>query len=594
MRAASRAASRVKAALAHRRLPLWLALLSGVLLLPVLGAGFQLDDHFQRFRLLGHGAPSIQLFVFFDGEPESTRAMMEAGVLPWWTASDLRHASLRYLSVLTMQLDYLLWPDHAEWMHLHSLLWLCALVASAVLLYRRIMGATWAAGLAALLYAVDDAHALPTAYLANRNALIATCLGVLALLCFVRGREGSRWAAWLGPALLALALAAGEMALAVPGYLLAYALFLDRGSPRERIRALLPAGGVLLAFAVVFRLGRFGSHGSGFYVDPLGEPLAFALALAERAPILLLGQWSPIPSDLALADLPGDRSLLGLRLGAVGVVALLGALLFRLVSRDRVARFWCVGALLSLLPVAAVGPQDRLLFFVGLGSMGLLAQFVLALVSGAPAAPRSRAGRLVSWTAALVLLGFHLLLAPASARFYLGLQEQASAAMLRAIDRVPGDARIAGQDLVLLNPPDHVYLVTAIPFVKALAGQPAPRRLRALSAGSSAQRVARLDAHTLRVELDEGMFPAPFSRYFRSEADGFQPGQRVELGDLSVEIERVNRAGDPDVVRYRFATPLEDPSLRWLAWRDGVYVPWSPPAIGASVSLPPSRGIFSQ
>ncbi len=74
-------------------------------------------------------------------------------------------------------------------MHLHSLLWLGALVVAAALLYRRILGPTWVAGLAALLYAVDDAHAAPAAYIANRNALIATCFGVLCLLCFARSRQ---------------------------------------------------------------------------------------------------------------------------------------------------------------------------------------------------------------------------------------------------------------------------------------------------------------------------------------------------------------------------------------------------------------------
>ena len=48
-----------------------LAVLSALLLLPAVWAGFQLDDHFQRFRLLGLGEPSIQLFYFFDGDPEN-------------------------------------------------------------------------------------------------------------------------------------------------------------------------------------------------------------------------------------------------------------------------------------------------------------------------------------------------------------------------------------------------------------------------------------------------------------------------------------------------------------------------------------------
>ena len=67
----------------------------------------------------------------------------------------------------------------------------------AAVLYRRLFGregrgALWAAGLAALLYALDDAHSLSTAYLANRNALLATFFGLLSLYCHVRWRDDGR------------------------------------------------------------------------------------------------------------------------------------------------------------------------------------------------------------------------------------------------------------------------------------------------------------------------------------------------------------------------------------------------------------------
>jgi len=48
-------------------------------------------------------------------------------------------------------------------MHAHSLMWFGLLVVAVTLLYRRLMGLTLAAGLAALLYAVDDAHGMPVA-----------------------------------------------------------------------------------------------------------------------------------------------------------------------------------------------------------------------------------------------------------------------------------------------------------------------------------------------------------------------------------------------------------------------------------------------
>ncbi len=68
--------------------------------------------------------------------------------------------------------------------------------------------------------------------------------------------------------------------------------------------------------------------------------------------------------------------------------------------------------------------------------------------------------------------------------------------------------------------------------------------------------------------------------------------QRFELSGFSVEVQRPNARGDPDEVLYKFAVPLEDPSLRWVHWKEGVYVLWLSPALGESVELPPSRGIF--
>ena len=148
--------------------------------------------------------------------------------MPWWGSPDLHQAFLRYASTLTMMLDYRLWPNHPALMHLHSLLWLAAAVFAAALLYREVLGATWVAGLAALMYALDGAHAVPAAYLANRNALIACCFGFLSVLAFVRWRKrGRATTRWLSVLMLALALSAGEMGLATVAYLFSYALTVD-------------------------------------------------------------------------------------------------------------------------------------------------------------------------------------------------------------------------------------------------------------------------------------------------------------------------------------------------------------------------------
>ncbi|MGC2304586.1 MAG: hypothetical protein WA447_14810, partial [Candidatus Binatus sp.] len=477
-----RAADAIEAILTHRRFPIVVAILSAIAMLPALTGGWQLDDYFQRITLLGHGdARPIDTFIQYIDRAHNLK-QMDSGTLPWWASLDLHQAFLRYASTLTMMLDYRLWPNHPALMHLHSLLWLSAAVLVAALLYREVLGATWIAGLAALMYAMDGAHAVPAEYLANRNALIACCFGFLSLLAFVRWRKlGDRRTRWLSVLMLALSLSAGEMGLATAAYLFSYALTVDRDAIRARLMRLLPHGGVLVAWALIYKLGNFGSQGSGFYLDPLHNPLGFAVSFCQRAAFLLMGQWTPIPAEMSMAYAPSSSAALHMSLFSFAIAAIVAVLFIPLIVRDRVARFWGLGVLLSLIPIGAVGPENRLLGFVGLGSMALLAQLTQALCEGSYVAPRVWTG--FAWAATLVLLLIHLIAAPLLGIARIDYQANVSSRMDRAMASVPSDPPIASQDLVLINPPDHIYLVTAIWAVKHLENLPMPRHLRALSSG---------------------------------------------------------------------------------------------------------------
>jgi len=195
--------NRVRRVLAGRRLPAVAAMLAFTLTLPAIGNGWSFDDLPQRLILLQHplaGAPPSAMFTFLDGDPDRTRTLIDLGTLPWWTDPEIRASFWRPITVWTHRLDYALWPDFAALQHLHSLLWLVALVWIAARFYRSLFGATWVAGLAALLYALDDAHGFPAGWLANRNALVATTFGLLALWIHDRWRRsGWRPGAWLGP-----------------------------------------------------------------------------------------------------------------------------------------------------------------------------------------------------------------------------------------------------------------------------------------------------------------------------------------------------------------------------------------------------------
>jgi len=587
-----RAAAAIEALLKYRGFPLITAVLAALVMLPALTGGWQFDDYFQRVTMLGYGdSKPIQVFVQYIDRAHNL-SQKAFGTMPWWGSPDLHQAFLRYASTLTMMLDYRLWPNHPALMHLHSLLWLAAAVLAAALLYREVLGATWIAGLAALMYALDGAHAIPAAYLANRNALIACCFGFLSLLAFVRWRKhGRAMTRWLSVLMLALALSAGEMGLATAAYLFSYALTVDRDGIRARLSRLLPHGGVLGAWALIYKFGNFGSQGSGFYLDPLHNPLGFAGSFCQRAAFLLMGQWSPIPAEMSMANAPGTSAFLHISVFSFVIAALLVVLFIPLILRDRVARFWALGAVLSLIPIGAVGPENRLLGFVGLGSMALLAQLTQMVFARTSVWSLPRVWKGFAWAATLMLLLIHVIAAPFLGIARITYEAHVSASMMRALTSVPHNPQIASQDLVLINPPDHISLVTAIWAVRRLDNLPMPRHLRALSSGGELE-VTRVGPRSLRVRFLGGFFPTAFSRFVRSPNDRFSVGHRVALPGMSVVVESLDAHGDPRQLLYEFPVPLEDSSLRWMRWQDGVYVQWSPPAIGQTETLPPERGIY--
>ncbi len=588
----SRLRRALKNRLSSKRLPWVLGLVAVLLTLPALDIGWQLDDHFLRLVM---SAPADSEFTAMEGfstlkDAEANRRYRDLGYLPWWTPDDFRLAFFRPLSLATMRLDYRLWPESAPLMHAHSLLWFGALVAAAALLYRRLLQPAWVAGLAGLLFALDDAHAGPAAWLANRNALLAAFFGVLCLVAHDRWRrDGWRAGVWVAPVLLALGLASGEMALAVAGYLLAYALFLEPS--RDRVRSLAPYAIVLALWAGFYRLAGYGTSGSAVYVDPLQSPWVFVRALLERGPFSLLGQWTPVPAELG-AMLPPSASRFWWLL-AVAVAVLLAAALAPTLRRDPAARFFGLGMLLSLVPISATFSSNRLLLFVGLGGMGLLARFLeLSLARPVAAAGRPGAGRLLRKALAWALVATHLFLSPLLLPLAPGFIQAAGEPMQVAAASLGSDPRMAEQDLIVASTPDYLFFVANLPTLQVLAGRPVPRRLRALAIGPTAVELTRIDQRTLRVDLERGLFVGPLSQLFHDAERPLRPGDRMTVEGLEVEVLTASTDRSPDSLLYRFSRPLEHASLRWVRWQDGHYVDFEPPAVGEKITLAPAIGPF--
>ena len=180
---------------ASRYFPLSVAALAILLGLPSLGTGLILDDFYHREVLQPNSAyrellgPPSEMFRFFRGDPARTGRIMDLGAFPWWTDPTLKAEFLQAVPTLTHRLDYALWPGSPALMHAQSLFWLATAVAAAAVFYRRMLGPTWVAAVAALLFAVDDARGTTVGFIANRNVLIAATFGFSALVCHDRWRR---------------------------------------------------------------------------------------------------------------------------------------------------------------------------------------------------------------------------------------------------------------------------------------------------------------------------------------------------------------------------------------------------------------------
>ncbi|TMQ10464.1 MAG: hypothetical protein E6J91_26445 [Deltaproteobacteria bacterium] len=472
-------------------------------------------------------------------------------------------------------------------MHLHSVLWMAALAALVAALYRQIFGATWVAGLAALLYAVNDGHGFTVGWLANRCSLMAAAFGIAALLAHDRlRRDGWRPGAVLGPLALAATLLSSEEGLAVAGLVAAYAVVLDRG-PR-RFAALVPYAAVFAAWYIAYRALGHGVEGTGSYTDPFGHPIVYAIQALQRVPILIHSELGALAADLWEVYFVRHGLTWVMVAAGAGFLAILVYAFWRLARGDRVARFWALGFVLSLGFVCGPHPTDRHLLVVGVAGSALIARFLAAW------AERRQHGELVPRGAtgiAVAFVAIHLVFAPILLPVRARLPGALSRGLARIDALVPADAALAQQDLVLVNVP-FKYLCNFASVVRRSSGGVSPRRWRCLGVSADPVRVSRPDATTLVLRPAEG-----YLRYFedtnvRSRQVPFAAGDRVELPDFAIVVERVTADARPAEVAFHFAVPLEDASLRWRVWRDGGYRPFVPPPIGGSLELPADRFAF--
>ena len=609
----------VRGWLEHRRLPVFLAVFAVAVMLPALGHGWFLDDMMFRARFLeptgiGGGTERVggifkstsklsdamsDLYVFFNDE--DAEKVMDYGAVPWWADPDCRISFWRPVTSFTMWLDYQIYPNSGPLQHLHSILWFGGAVFVLTILYRRLAGPIWIAGLAALLYVLDETNYFPVAFVANRNAVIALFFGLLAVLMHDKWRrQASIGGAILACVFLALSLLSAEAGIATAAYLGAYALVFEQGKWSRRIRSLIPAIAVVILWRVVHGALGYATHASGVYIDPGADPLRFAAAALERGPILIFAELFGSAADAYYIF--SDPARVKVYAVVAGVLLVLLAALKPLLARDRVARFWFLGMVFAVVPICATMASNRNLLFVGIGAMGLVAQFIGGMASGRARRTGARLWRMPAWAFCGVFLFVHVVCSAGGRVVAPWMYSKFSAITELTFDMdLPDD--VSNCDVVVINTPAPLFLI-GLPAKTALDGHGIPRSLRVLSPAYSPLKVTRTADKVLEVEAMTGsllfwerpeeiwlhfiFFLEDFNTIFRDPRNGFEVGEKVELARLAIEVKAVDAEGQPVAAEFRFDFSLDDPSVLWFMWRYDIeepFVPFVVPAVGESVEI---------
>jgi hypothetical protein len=576
-------------AFSHARARLVIGCLGLALMLPYLTVDGVGDDDFHAVGL--QAQPSVpgtarapwDLYTFATLEHNAT--LMEEGVFPWWTDPELVIAFFRPLSSLSIWLDHVIWQQNDGPKHLQGLVWYALLLAALSATYRALSLSPKHAALALLLFAVDDARWMPVGWLAQRNAVLAMVPAVLALYFHHQAREqGGAWRRALAAVCLGLGLLGGEAALAICGYLAAYALVLDRGTWRARVLSLLPYAAVVIVWRAAYLYLGYGALHSGDYVDPGRDPLEFARLLPVRLPILLLGQFGAPYADMwEIYPLfaPWLRPVAWLF--AISVLGLAYYLFRPLLRAHPVLRFWLLGSVLATLPACGVHPEDRMLTATALGATQLVSAFLWAVLDGTYATAK----RLSQVSAGLLVLT-HLVYAPITLPLRAYDVFALDRSMLHADQSIPQGDEIRGKTLVIINPILDIYAVYWPVFRGARHGT-LPEHFRWFATAEADVRVTRVDANSLSVAVDGGLLANAMQSAFRRADRELALGQEIRLEGVTYEVSALTDDGRPARFLARFDHPLESPEFVWRMWGKHGYVPFRPPAVGQSVFLPKAR-----
>jgi hypothetical protein len=583
-------------------LALLLALLAGAWLRwDALGLGFHSDDHTQIGMLRGKfAAPRgpLDLFRLADG-PRDGKALLDQGYLPWWSHPELKLAMFRPLSSALFALDHRVFGENPLPWHVHSFVWWVLTMLVCALLFRAVLPARVAV-IALFLFAIEEAHTVPVAWLANRNTLVSSVFGLLGVWLHVRFRKERRPVHGVAEgAALVLALAGGEHAVAVLAYVAAYELFVDDGL-RGRVRALVPALAAFAAYVVARAAFGYGVSHSGYYISPAESPARFVMAAVERVPILIGDLIAGLPAVWWSVGVPWTPnfeqgknwlSFLG-TLGLVGFIVVA----IRLSARNpqyASLRWLCAGAVISVFPGAGALPEDRTLVAATVGASAVLAAVIVSGFDALRELYRTRAPSqaMLVWIGlaggVLYVHGYKAWVRSADQIHWLGVTIRAQRRWALEA-RIP-DAGVESRRVILVSAADFTTNAN-LPWVRLVANHPVPRSYWRMSGAVAGHIIKRTAPNELELEpLTDRLDRTMVGSLYRSDDAGFQVGDTVTLDGMRVEV--LSTIGPhPFRTKHTFERSLDDPSYLFIASTPGGVRPFSLPPVGGTLETPPPVG----
>jgi hypothetical protein len=541
-------------------------------------ATLSMDDFAQRAMIEGKLTPRRGPFNLYDFIADDNRsALLDRGVIPWWSEPHLTIRFLRPLPSLLVWVDHRLFGSDPFWPHVLSFLWWGAAVFAAHVLYRTVVGER-AGRIATVIFALSPTLAVPLVWLASRSILLTLTFGALALALYVRWRNERRAAlAVLTCCAFAAAALTGEYALCLGGYLIAFELCRRDEAVRARLIGALPAVVPLLIYAGIHAVLGYGSEGSGFYRDPSTNFAFYMQTLPRTLAALLASAWLNAQVNAPWLASGATQATLIVAAGVLAVGTVWAVRRQRTPSFPVGAAWLACGSVIGLFPLAATEPTRRLLGIAVLGIGGALGVLLDAGVRRLrwPLKPSSLLG-----LAALATL-IHVVVAPLQTRGISVAEVDDDIRSLARFKTVPQRARSI--DTVLVVRANNGLTALSAPFV---LDDSAPNHWLVLSHTFDQTAAIRTSPSSLQVVQDKApLFPLGPLGLIRTTP--FREGDVVQTAALRATVLKVDDAGRPLAVQYEFNRDLDGPGVVWISEGRSGFSEVIPPPVGIGVRLAP-------